>query len=349
MASTTQNLEVGEDLRQRVARTLGLSWEMIHLDPCHIDLRSISCCGDAAGQRFFAKHYFADPYRIVSALPWKEVFGGVVASRAASDQVDMEWQATHSFRGFSQSGTVPAALAFSQSEKTIVWERVDGHRLDRLLKRSRLVSGAGECCVKALADAGRWLRTVHDASTQGTKAVDLGQWISVITDVMQRESGNSETPYQMSAREVLNATRLMISGQSVVELPVVMNHGDFTLANMIWDDEQRCLFVVDLENPAAAGPHYDLLTAIFSLRSKLLNPVISPDVIRNAERSFWESYGTVPWQLTHFVNAVAVARALWQFGPKMEARQQHGWIGALTSSVYRAIFESSLLTRCVEA
>ena len=129
---------------------------------------------------------------------------------------------------------------------------------------------------------------------------------------------------------------------------MVLNHGDFTLANLLWNGTR--LSVLDFENPIVAAPFYDLLTLTFSLRRKLLNPLVSRNVVQAAEKSFWKAYGAVPSQLATFLNAVATARVLCQCSPRpAKQRRQRGWLNAAAAAVYHNVLESSMLTRCLES
>jgi aminoglycoside phosphotransferase len=346
MATATEN-RLKLELASRVASAMSLRDAQVRVETCHVDVRSTSCTGHIAGRAFFAKQFTADPYRVVSALPWKEEISGSVISRTRAEQVQVERNAAQTFRHLDGTAHVPAVLGCSEREAIILWERAEGVRLDHMLVRSRWISSKREGFRKALGAAGAWLRRVHDASRENTSEFDLQTLLSAIRQKIATEPW-AEEGYASAAIQRLQEASDAIGGNGRVELPLVLNHGDFALANLLWDGTR--LAVVDFENPVVAGPFYDLLTITFSLRRKLLNPFVSRDVVHAAEASFWKGYGNLSTELSTFLNAVATAGVLCHCSPRAsKQRQERGWVDAVTASVYRNVLESSMLTRCMES
>ncbi|MBZ5719909.1 MAG: aminoglycoside phosphotransferase family protein [Acidobacteriia bacterium] len=346
MTTATEN-RVKVELASRIASAMSLRDAEVKVETCHVDVRSTSCTGLIAGRAFFAKHFTADPYRVVSALPWREELSDSVASRPRADQFQVERNAAQTFRCMAGLAHVPAMLGCSEREAIILWEKAEGVRLDQMLVRSRWMPGTGDSFSNALGVAGAWLRRVHDASREGSREFDLHSLSRAIQQKIKAEPWAEQT-YARTAIQRLQEASDAIGDNGKLELPVVLNHGDFTLANLLWNGTR--LSVLDFENPIVAAPFYDLLTLTFSLRRKLLNPLVSRNVVQAAEKSFWKAYGAVPSQLATFLNAVATARVLCQCSPRpAKQRRQRGWLNAAAAAVYHNVLESSMLTRCLES
>ena len=122
------------------------------------------------------------------------------------------------------------------------------------------------------------------------------------------------------------------------------------MANLLWNDSQRRLFIVDFENFAAVNMCQDLLSLIFDLRSQMLNPLISKRFLLSLEKSFWAGYGPIAPKIQAFVCGVASARVFYYHLPQaLQKRKQKGGWARAAASVYQAFLEPSMLARCLEA
>ena len=81
----------------------------------------------------------------------------------------------------------------------------------------------------------------------------------------ERRDWNS-TPYAELALRVLESARSGLSSRTSLRVPVALNHGDFSLPNLIWNHDRQHLWVVDFELSALRPIFYDLCTMIFELR-----------------------------------------------------------------------------------
>jgi len=97
------------------------------------------------------------------------------------------------------------------------------------------------------------------------------------------------------------------------------------------------------------GIWQDLSTMALSLRKQLLNPLVSGNQIREMEKAFWAGYGEVSPDLLSFVYALAISRILVYYPNRVASRgERHGWIGAVTGSLYRSFLQGSMVSRSVQ-
>lgn len=340
--TTAAKTQLKDQLAKRIAMAVHVRSAQVAIESCHVDVRSTSCTGRLARRPFFAKFLTADPYRVVSALPWREQLSDTATSRSRAVQFEVERNAARIFQDLA-SDHVPGLIGSSAREAVILWEKAEGERLDQLVSRTRIKAHSTGSVCKALDAAGAWLRRVHDASAEATQEFDLQSSIAAIKQHICTQPWARQT-YARKALRLLQAASDTI-GHEKLQLPLVLNHGDFVLANLLWSGSR--MVVVDFENPVTAAPFYDLLTMTFSLRRKLLHPLVSSNMVQAAEKSFWQGYGDVPANLLAFINAAATARVLCQRPARQF--QKRSWFDAMANSVYHNVLESSMLARCSES
>ncbi|HET7212141.1 MAG TPA: hypothetical protein VFL79_01015, partial [Terriglobia bacterium] len=122
----------------------------------------------------FAKILLADPYPIPPRfrVPWESPLRSTMPVRPITEQINTEWEMTIQMLRLSGGHSVPVPLGRSLAARTIVWEEAGGTSLVRTLKWSRWRNSMAEAGANALLKAGGWLRTVHEASRQGTELVE---------------------------------------------------------------------------------------------------------------------------------------------------------------------------------
>ena len=344
------------DLRDRIASALDACPTEIVLRRFRISPggRSAQCWGRCDrremgrwnGVDFFAKVFLADPYPIVSKLaaPWEGNAHKEPLVRPLRDQLRIEWNTTHRLRALL-GDSVPAPLGCSEAAKTIVWEDVPAAWVIETVKRSRLVDPRGLTGAGALYEAGAWLHTLHDRSLVGNEQVDTRQ----VADAIRAAS---EMAWHQRVSNVAVATIGRFLDEAVERtggqfpVPNALGHGDFTLANLMWNRKGRRLFVIDYENFAYRSVCYDLLTMVFDIRLFFLNPWVPRRVPVALEAAFWRGYGTVSSELRSFVSAVASATILGSFLPQMKARRERrSWLAGITTTPYKVLFEDAMVKR----
>jgi aminoglycoside phosphotransferase len=305
----------------------------------------VRCCGTATGHRFFAKILLADPYPVTVVVPWKEAFRPAVEWRTAEEQVETESSAAQQLRLLLAETNIPRLLGKSREAKTVVWEQVKAHSALDLVKRSRWLDAKGHTCTAVLLQAGQWLRQVHDKTTCGTETLDIRAMADAIRRVMAQHECS---PFVEHAGTVLESGLQELQA-STLAVPAGLNHGDFTLANLLWDRRAGKLWVVDFENPTHAGIWQDLATMVFSLRKQLLNPLVPHDIIRAMERAFWMGYGAISRDLLVFIHMLVASQILFYYPDRLATRQErHGWLAGVGGSLYRSFLLPGMLSRCLD-
>ena len=337
-------------MRDSVAAALNVRSENVKIDHWRLSpgQRSTRCWGTSLGKRFFAKTLALDPYRLVPrvAVPGKEAVANGNSCRSASEQIEAEWSMTQRLRKLVGNEAVPAPLGKSIATKTVVWEQATGARMDDSVRRSRWMDHRGNAGGAALFQAGSWLKKLHNASAHREAAINCGELIRGVRELLQSQ-GLSSSGYASTALQLLETARHRTGGNDLL-MPTVLSHGDFTLANMLWDKKASHLWIVDFEDFAERTPLHDLVTIIFDLRVLLLNPFVSRLVIRRLEKSFWEGYGNLSPEMLIWVNALACSRIFYYSLPRLSGRQaRRGWLAAGMVSVYKLLLEPSMIDRCL--
>ncbi len=253
---------------------------------------------------------------------------------------------TQQLRALVGPSYVPEPLGKSLTTSTIVWEEATGVRLNDTLKRTHWVVWKGTTGT-ALFQVGTWLRKLHDASPCGEESVEFTAVIRAVSESLTGR-GLGSSPYASMALQPLEAARREI-GQKRLLVPRVLSHGDFSLANLVWDKKAGRLFVIDFEDFTPRTLLHDLVSIVSELRVLLLNPLVRKPVILDLEESFWEGYGNISPSTLMFINAAALSRIFYYFLPRLsERRQRRGRLAGATTSVYKAFFETFMISRCLE-
>jgi len=335
-----------DQVRERIASALNSSPRSIAVDHCRSSRSRLTlhCWGSSAGRRFFGKIFVSDPYPIQRAsLLGLESLAPPSQVRSVEDQIDFEWEMTNKLREVGGSDRVPAPLGKCPVTKTIVWEQVSGRRLEQLIKQTGWRDPRGYRSTAALFQAGAWLSKVHDLLPLRLATMDFHTLMDGIPDLVQKEGWPQCAGI---ARKVLEETVASLHGTRELSVPVGLVHGDFNLENLIWNAKTRQLFIVDFERCGQGAISYDLVSIIFCLRVKLLNPFIPKGVIELWEKSFWAGYGSIPGELRACIDAQATLLSFGSFLLGLSTRKnQHGWLAASTSTVYKAFLENHLLRR----
>ncbi|MFB3922530.1 MAG: aminoglycoside phosphotransferase family protein [Terriglobia bacterium] len=334
--------------RQMVAQALEVEPAALQIDrfdrsPSKLTLRSR---GQVKAKRFFAKTYLVDSYPIESRFvaAWDLGEPREEARRPVEKQIEVEWSMTRRMGELAGCMEVPQPIGKSAAARTIVWEEAAGRRVDRMVRRSAWADPRGKSIVPVVSRAGAWLARVHRASAGERRTLDLAQVRSSLHRLLH-ERGLDASRYGVVARRVFEDALAEV-GSTVLEVPIVFTHGDFNNANLIWDEETQRLGVVDFELAGYQDIPRDLVTFLFNLRIQMLNPLISPTLVRALEDAFWEGYGAVPRPLYAFVTGVTAASVFYYYLPRVaNRRRRRGRWAGLMASLYKTLFESSVVTR----
>jgi Ser/Thr protein kinase RdoA (MazF antagonist) len=301
------------EVAERIASALNVSPALLTItkDDSNRSPLLVYCRGSLRGQRFFAKIIRGDPYPIRPryVAPWDDTASNI-ETRRPEDEVEAEWDFCQQLRTLAGPSFTPAPLGRSKAAKTIVWEEVEGIRVDQLLERSRLCDRAGNACRAALFQAGRCLRRLHDLTSRNG-VIDIQTVIDSVTEVFARNGLCDSAHFKVVSR-FLKQARKNVGSQGKLHVPTALNHGDFTLPNLIWNKNLHQLSVIDFEHFSYKPICTDLVTVISSLRCRLLNLFVPKEIILAAETAFWLGYGSAPEEVRILVNAVVVSRVVQQ-------------------------------------
>jgi len=244
---------------------------------------------------------------------------------------------------------VPAPLGFSLDGLTLVFEEVCGTRLDRFARWAWRLGRRARSTETAIFQAGAWLRALHESSRQGCNTVEFPEVVEALRGLISKKALQG-TVYGQWALKAVESLGEILSPRTTLHIPVALNHGDFSLPNLIWNPEDEHLWVVDYELSARKVILHDLCTMIFELRKPLLYPQTARSEVRACERAFWAGYGAIAEDLFVCVNALATARLFYHTFPKMlTLPERRGWRGWLEATLYRGLVEPYTSARVLEA
>jgi glycosyltransferase involved in cell wall biosynthesis len=342
-----------EDMRGRVASALHTSPGSVSIESHHVGTSGwvLRCTGKAAGTRFFAKTLLVDPYPIPArfATPWEDLAGPEKLERPVEEHIAAEWNRVQDVRRLVGCKNLPTPLGCSIDDRTLVFEEVNGLRLDRFAnwvwpgaRRARSMEGA-------LYQAGEWLRSVHKSSSHGCVTIELTEVLEALRSLIRSKQLES-TPYADWALKAFERLNLDLGPHTSVHIPVALNHGDFSLPNLIWDRDCEQLWVVDFELAARKAILHDLCTMVFVLRKPLLYPLTSQFVVRLFEGAFWAGYGAISEDLFAWVNALVTARLFYHTLPRLRAwRERKGRWAGIKASLYAQMFQPFLIQRILRS
>ncbi len=342
-------LRGSNDIRDRIACALCATNRSVTIDwyGYNTSKLAVCCSGQWKGKRLFAKILLADPYPIPPRFlaPWETSPRGTTPVRGITEQIDTEWDMTIKMLRLSGGRSVPVPMGRSLAARTIVWEKAGGASLVQALKWSRWRSLMAEGGADALFKAGCWLRSVHDASHQGTQIIEARSLIQTAADLSRQKQRNRQRYGNMASR-ILEASLTEMGETGNFEVPVALTHGDFCLANLLWKSTGKQLAVIDFELSGFRPIYYDLFALISDLRAMLLNPMIPKSVIQLWEESFWRGYGETSTEVAAFVKGLALARVFYyHFSRLLTRRERKGLIGGINAQLYRTFLEDRIITQ----
>jgi Ser/Thr protein kinase RdoA (MazF antagonist) len=200
----------------------------------------------------------------------------------------------------------------------------------------------------AIFHAGAWLRAVHESSPQGCEALEFLEVVDALRGLIRKKELQA-TVYAQWALKAVETLGQILSPRTSLHIPVALNHGDFSLPNLIWDPDREHLWVVDFELSARKAILHDLCTMIFELRKPLLYPHTSRRAVEVCESAFWAGYGVIAEDLFVLVNALATARLFYQSFPRISTLpERRGWKGWLKATLYKGLFQRYATARILQ-
>ena len=340
---------VVEELQCRVAAAMNIAPEIVNIEGHRTGFPGFMlwCWGTAAGARLFAKIFLADPYPIPPrfATPWEELEGPENPQRAVEEQVNVEWNMIQEMRSVVGAQNIPAPLGHSVGDRTLVVEEVRGQRMDSFVNWGWPSRRKARSVEAAMLQAGSWLRTAHESSFQGYETVDITGAADALLALARRKKVEI-APYAGLALKVLESTRRNLNPRTSLRVPVALNHGDFSLPNMIWDDTSKQLWVIDFEHSSYRPILHDLCTLIATLRYRLLLPFTSPRVVGILEEAFWRGYGPTAKEIRTLVNGLSCAWLFYHIFPRLSTlRERRGWRGGLKAFLYKSLLQRFMMAR----
>lgn len=338
-----------EGIRGRVASALSITPRLVNIESQHTGYFGwiLRCLGTAAGTRFFAKIFLVDPYPIPPrfATPGEELARPEKPQRPVEEQIAVEWEMVREMRSLVGTKSIPAPLGRSVEDRILVFEGVNGMRMDRFVNWSWPDVRKVDSVEAALFQAGAWLRTVHEASFQGYETIDFCEVVDALRGVLRKKKLET-TGYADLALNVLESTRQNLNPRTSLRVPVALNHGDFSLPNLIWDHARKQLWVIDFELSSYRPILHDLCTMIFTLQQPLLRPLTSARVVQLLEEAFWRGYGPVSEDTRALVSGLACARLFYHSVPRISTlRERRGWTGGVKATLYKRLLQPSMIAR----
>ncbi|MGO8814055.1 MAG: phosphotransferase [Terriglobia bacterium] len=352
-ASGLSATAVVEDLQCRVASAMNIDPELVSIEghSSHFPWVMLWCWGKAAGARLFAKILLADPYPVPPrfATPWEELEGPESPQRPVEEQVSAEWNMIHEMRSLVGAQNIPAPLGRSFEDRTLVVEEVSGRRMDSFVNWSWPSRRKAHAAEAAMLQAGSWLRTVHESSLRGYETVDVSEAVDALLALARRRSAEF-APYARLAHQVLESARRDLNPRTSLRVPVALNHGDFSLPNLIWDDPRKRLWVIDFEHSSPRPIIHDLCTLIATLRYRLLMPFTAPRVVWHLEEAFWKGYGPTAKEIRTLVSGLSCAWLFYHIFPRLSTlRERRGWKGGVKALLYKSLFQRFMIARILRA
>ena len=339
-----------EDLIEGIASALGSRVAAIRIKKVEVRKDAapvIYVWGDSRDVSFFAKVFAAAQYPAAPRMetPWgaSRVSGRPTA--ISGSQVALEWRGVNELRVLGGAAHIPSPLGKSDAARTIVWEQVNGVRVDHLVARWGLRKEKERSTAEALLQAGAWLRRIHVSSVQWEQSVYIAQVFPTLREWTLRTRCSWDKDHAR-ALHLLSGTRESISGAGKILSPITLTHGDLALPNMIWDHKCQRLVILDFEHSEYRNSWHDLATLLSSFRSKLLNLFIRKQLITGLEEAFWAGYGPVSSEVRRVVEAIALSRIFYYHLPRIESRRQRrGWLRGAVASFYLASLKNEVLER----
>ena len=341
-----------DDARGRVASALNTSTSLVSIESHCIGSVGwvLRCTGKADGTQFFAKILLVDPFPVPPryATPWEELASPEKPQRPVEEQIAAEWRMVREMRSLVGSESIPAPLGYSLDHRTLVFEEVRGTRLDRFVSWAWSKGQKLKSTLAAIFRAGVWLRRVHEFSAQGCETLELLDIEESLHALIRKKEleGTHNGEWALKAIELLARN---LGPRTSFHVPVALNHGDFSLPNLIWDSDHEHLWVVDFEPSERKVVLHDLCTIIFELRKPLLYPFTPQETVQICERAFWAGYGAIPEDLFVCVNALATARLFYHSLPRISTLpQRRGWKGWLKATLYKGLFQRYMTARILQ-
>ncbi len=336
------------EIRRRVGAALDISPDLIEIEQSQVSSAGLNrrSTGKARGTRFFAKTYLVDSCPIPAhfSMPGEELQHPAELYRPVEEHVATEWMAARKIRSLLGSNS-PAPLGCSLQGRTLVFEEVKGTRGDHLVRWAWPGTANLRAAEKALFRAGAWLRNLHDASFREYALVEPLEVLEAARQLISMRGVASTLHGRLALQEIESACH-QIGPQARLQVPVTLNHGDFSLPNLLWDRERERLWVLDYELSSCRPILHDLGMMIFDLRRHLLHPRTWRLSVRRCERAFWSGYGVVSPSLLLFVDALATARLFSHSLPRISTlRDRRGWTGGLMASVYKTFLQPLMIAR----
>lgn len=326
-----------DEMVKRIAITMGVRAADIGVKRWQTNERgsAIHCLGKSPDSSFFAKILPLEQFPRCEpvTLPSEVLFNREQITRTAKEQIETEWHMANRLRKVKGT-TVPKTVARSFPFNTIILETVAGEPLDRLIRQSRWRDPKGDIGAAALHQTGAWLRTAHDLFFQRELTLDIGK----LCTTLKRYAWKSPSRHFScicTAATILESAKKEL-GRNTVALPVSLTHGDPSLPNILWDRDSGQVAVVDFEHANYRVILHDLVALVYSIRVKLLNPVIPSGVVSRWEEAFWKGYGPLPLEIKIMVDRLASAWIFYWFLPILSVRaRRRGLIRYLAVTVYQ--------------
>ena len=341
-----------DDIKSRVASALNTSSTRVSIESRHIGSAGwvLRCTGKADGTRFFAKIFLVDPFPVPPrfATPWEELASPEKPQRPIEEQLATEWRMAHEMRSLVGNDSVPAPLGHSLDDRTLVFEEARGTRLDRFVSWAWPKGQKLRSTITAIFRAGAWLRRLHEVSSHRCETLQLVEIAEALHALIRKKEleGTRYGEWALNAVELLARN---FGARTSFHTPVALNHGDFSLPNLMWDSAGERLWVVDFELSARKAILHDLCTIIFELRKPLLYPFTPQETVQVYERAFWAGYGLIAEDLFACVNTLATARLFYHSFPRISTLpQRRGWKGWLKVTLYKALFQRAMTARLLQ-
>lgn len=341
-----------DDARRRIAAALDVNPRQVKIPRGQLNAPGMvfHCRARCNGARYFAKVYLCGsnpPFRRIPAFvsPQGEAALLREPTKPFGGSAGAEWNMMREIQALVGDSHIPRPEGVAAGLGTLVLEEIHGARMDRYTPWSGWNRGRLLTCARVLCLAGAWLRKLHDASVVDHEELQAHETERTVGEIL-RLKGLRSTRFAPLALAPLEDACREIAAAGDVRVPVCIQHGDFSLPNLVWDTLRQRLWVIDLEHSTRGSILHDLSAITFNLQSQLLYPWRSASVVASLEEAFWAGYGPVSEPIRAMVHAIATARVFYHLLPKLTTRRQRrGWLAGATAAAYIRLLEPAMVRR----
>ncbi len=196
------------------------------------------------------------------------------------------------FKDIDGVGTIKP-LYISPADYTIITEETPGKRFVDMLPRLKYIStpGTRRHMRTVLFNIGRWLQVFQKIGEIKDQRFNPGDLIADVDLRLRRLVDYKRLYFDNDDRHrILSILHKMARGIEQDELRVCLLHQDFSLSNILINQEQ--VIVLDFDDIQEGSIYFDVSRFFHQLEMLTFQPAFHKRLIKKLQRSFLEGYGT---------------------------------------------------------